>query len=47
MSMRIDVTWLDDDELMFQASCAECTYVSQPLPDEDAARADWGRHACA
>jgi hypothetical protein len=47
MSMRIDMTWHDNDAITYQASCAECSFLSHPVDDEDAARADWESHACA
>jgi len=46
MSMRIDMTWHDDDEISFQASCADCAYTSHPVDDEEAARVAWATHAC-
>ncbi len=47
MSMRIDMTWHDDEAMSFQASCAACDYQSHPVDDEDAARTAWENHACA
>ena len=36
MSMRIDMTWHDDEAITFQASCADCEYTSHPFEDEEA-----------
>lgn len=47
MSMRIDMTWHDNDEMTFQASCADCAYVAGPFEDEESARDDWRGHQCA
>jgi len=46
MSMRIDMTWHDDDQITFQASCEDCAYTSHAFDDEDAARTAWETHPC-
>lgn len=47
MSMRIDMTWHDDEAITFQASCADCEYTSHPFEDEEAARTAWASHPCS
>jgi hypothetical protein len=46
MSMRIDMTWQENDVMTFQASCADCTYTSAPYEDEEHAREAFHGHAC-
>jgi hypothetical protein len=47
MTMRLDLTWLDDDAITYQASCADCSFQSMVHEEEEAARAAWDNHLCA
>lgn len=46
MSMRLDMIWHEGDEMQYRASCAECTYQSGIVDDEDTAAAAWFGHVC-
>ncbi|MCX6434200.1 MAG: hypothetical protein NTX29_15990 [Actinobacteria bacterium] len=46
MSMKMDLIWQDDDAIEYRANCTDCSFRSDPLDDEDAARAAWTGHAC-
>jgi len=46
MTMNLDLIWRDGGEIEYRASCTKCSYRSQPLDDEDAARASWFGHVC-
>lgn len=46
MTLNMDLIWRDDGGIEYRASCAKCSYRSEPLKDEDAARASWFGHVC-
>jgi hypothetical protein len=45
MSMQLDLIW-DDDVIQYRAGCADCSYRSAPVDDEEAAVAAWFGHVC-
>lgn len=46
MSLRLDLVWQDDEAVQFHASCADCSFQSEPFHDEETARASWFGHVC-
>ena len=46
MTMNMDLVWREDGHIEYRSCCAKCSYRSELLDDEDAARASWFGHAC-